>query len=60
MGNGVGLLRDEDGEFTGEIGIIITVTEKVDQKSLPRRDRIPSRESRFSSKRMKALLCWTN
>ena len=40
-GNGPSDLRDENGERTETRGIIIYVTEKVDQSTLPVEDRIP-------------------
>ena len=40
-GVGIGLIMDEDGRETGEVGFIIHVTEKVDQNTLPAADRIP-------------------
>ena len=39
--NGMGLLRDEDGERTDEVGIWVYVEEPVDQSTLPSEDRIP-------------------
>ena len=39
--NGSGLLLDEGGEFTREVGIRIYVEELVDQSTLPLEDRIP-------------------
>ena len=41
FGQGVGSLEDEEGNDTGEIGILVHVTEKVDQSTLPEADRIP-------------------
>ncbi len=38
---GIGLLQDEAGEHTGQVGFIVSVTEKVDQGTLPPEDRIP-------------------
>ena len=38
---GVGTFIDENGLFIPEIGIVIRVTEKVDQSTLPPEDRIP-------------------
>ena len=38
---GRGLLRDEDGERTDEVGIKITVEKLVDQSTLPPEDRVP-------------------
>lgn len=40
-GVGIGRLEDENGEGTGQVGFVITVTEKVDQNTLPPEDRIP-------------------
>lgn len=40
-GVGEGALRDANGERTGASGIIVSVTEKVDQSTLPASDRIP-------------------
>ena len=41
-GFGVGVLRDADGNFLwDDIGIIVHVSEKVDQSTLPEQDRIP-------------------
>ena len=38
---GVGRFTDENDEYTGEWGIVVTVTKKVDQSTLPPEDRIP-------------------
>ena len=38
---GIGDIKDEDGQYTGIWGFIITVTQKVDQNTLPPEDRIP-------------------
>ena len=40
-GVGVGVIEDENGEDTGQVGFVISVTEKVDQSTLPPEDRIP-------------------
>ncbi len=40
-GFGVGLIMGEDGIYTGEVGIIVDVTEKVPDECLPLEDRIP-------------------
>ena len=40
-GVGEGFFRDENGEWTEASGIVISVTEKVDQSTLPAEDRIP-------------------
>ena len=40
-GVGVGVIEDENGEDTGQTGFVISVTEKVDQSTLPPEDRIP-------------------
>ena len=40
-GWGPSTLRDENGERTGPEGIVIEVTQKVDQDTLPVEDRIP-------------------
>ena len=40
-GVGIGILEDESGEGTEQVGFVITVTEKVDQNTLPPEDRIP-------------------
>ncbi len=40
-GVGEGLFRDENGEWTGTVGIIVHVAKKVDQNTLPPEDRIP-------------------
>ena len=40
---GVGLLSDEHGTYTSEVGIVIQVTEKVPDSELPAEDRIPSK-----------------
>ncbi len=36
------MLVDENGNYVGEVGILIFVTEKVDQETLPTEDRIPA------------------
>ncbi len=41
FGVGEGYFKDENGEWTETSGIIIRVTEKVDQSTLPPEDRIP-------------------
>ena len=41
FGVGEGLFRDENGELTGGVGIVIRVDKKVDQSTLPPEDRIP-------------------
>ena len=41
--SGPGSIQDENGEETGELGIIIYVTKKVPQDQLPPEDRIPDR-----------------
>ncbi len=41
-GAGIGLLVGEDGVFTGEVGIVISVTKKVQDVFLPVQDRIPA------------------
>ena len=38
---GIGDIKDGNGEWTGIWGFIITVSEKVDQSTLPPKDRIP-------------------
>ena len=38
---GEGLLRDENGELTETAGIVVGVSEKTDQRTLPAEDRIP-------------------
>ena len=38
---GIGDIRDENGERTGIWGFVIHVSEKVDQSTLPPKDRIP-------------------
>ncbi len=40
-GVGIGILEDESGEETEQVGFRIYVTEKVDQNTLPQEDRIP-------------------
>lgn len=40
-GVGIGILEDESGEGTEQVGFRIYVTEKVDQDTLPPEDRIP-------------------
>ena len=40
-GTGIGIIEDENGNATDRVGFIITVTEKVDQSTLPPEDRIP-------------------
>ena len=40
-GVGEGLLRNQNGDLTETWGIIISVTKKVDQSTLPAEDRIP-------------------
>ena len=40
---GPGRILDENGEETGELGIVIRVTEKIPQDQLPAEDRIPDR-----------------
>ena len=40
-GVGIGIIEDENGEYTNRAGFVITVTEKVDQSTLPVEDRIP-------------------
>ena len=40
-GVGEGLLLNQNGELTETVGIVISVTEKVDQSTLPPEDRIP-------------------
>ena len=40
-GVGEGVFRDENGKRTGTHGIVVSVTEKVDQSTLPAEDRIP-------------------
>ena len=40
-GVGIGRFEDENGEGTRQVGFVITVTEKVDQNTLPPEDRIP-------------------
>ena len=37
---GIGVIEDENGEDTGQVGFVISVTEKVDQSALPPEDRI--------------------
>ena len=39
---GIGNIRDENGERTGIWGFVVHVSEKVDQHTLPRKDRIPA------------------
>ena len=41
VGVGEGYFKDENGEWTERSGIRVTVTEKVDQSTLPPEDRIP-------------------
>ena len=41
-GMGSGSLMDENGEVTEIVGIIIRVTKKVDQSTIPAEDRIPN------------------
>ena len=40
-GTGIGIIEDENGNATDRAGFRITVTEKVDQSTLPPEDRIP-------------------
>ena len=40
-GVGVGFLQDAQGNRTGEVGIIVSVTERAAQDGLPVEDRIP-------------------
>ena len=37
----IGVIEDENGEDTGQVGFVISVTEKVDQSALPPEDRTP-------------------
>ena len=37
----LGLFTDDNDEFTGESGIVVSVTRRVDQSTLPPEDRIP-------------------
>ena len=41
-GVGEGLLQNDNGERTEALGIVVTVSKKVDQETLPATDRIPS------------------
>ena len=38
---GIGFIKDENGEWTEEVGLVISVSQKVDQNTLPPEDRIP-------------------
>lgn len=40
-GSGIGIIEDDSGNATDRAGFVITVTEKVDQSTLPSEDRIP-------------------
>ena len=40
-GVGIGIIENENGEYTNRAGFIIDVTKKVDQSTLPPEDRIP-------------------
>ncbi len=41
FGVGEGHFRDENGNWLDTIGIVVSVTKKVDQNTLPTKDRIP-------------------
>ena len=41
-GVGIGMMYDERGEWTGKIGFLISVSEPVDENTLPPWDRIPA------------------